>query len=229
MPRSYSWLSEKCSPSVWPSQRIGRHLGNAQAAEELDLGDHGLQPVGRVLAAGARPAPVPGPQVEVDRLAGLEGAVAGIALQLHVADLEAVVAQRHRAQHVDLADEVHATKGVAGCSVDLHRRADLLDHAVVHHHDAVGHRQRFFLVVGDHDGGDADVLLQPADLAAQADARLARRAPTAARRAAAGRARVASARASATRCCWPPESCARVLGARGRQAGQRSAVRSRAP
>ena len=42
--------------------------------------------------------------------------------------------------------------------------------ALVHHHDAVGHRQRFFLVVRDHDGGHADLLLQAADLAAQAHA-----------------------------------------------------------
>jgi hypothetical protein len=49
-----------------------------------------------------------------------------------------------------------ATKAVAGSAVDLLRRADLLDHAVVHHHDAVGHGQRLFLVVRHHDGGDAE-------------------------------------------------------------------------
>ena len=42
--------------------------------------------------------------------------------------------------------------------------------AVVHHHDAVGHRERLLLVVGDEDGGDAQALLQAADLAAQAHA-----------------------------------------------------------
>ena len=60
-----------------------------------------------------------------------------------------------------------ATNGVAGSLVDLARRADLLDHALVHHDDAVGHRQRLFLVVRDHDRRDAEPLLQRADLAAQ--------------------------------------------------------------
>ena len=41
---------------------------------------------------------------------------------------------------------------------------------MVHHHDAVGHGKRLFLVVRHHDGGDADLLLQAADLAAQAHA-----------------------------------------------------------
>jgi hypothetical protein len=41
---------------------------------------------------------------------------------------------------------------------------------VVHHHDAVGHRQRLFLVVRDHDGGHAQLALQAADLAAQVHA-----------------------------------------------------------
>ena len=49
-----------------------------------------------------------------------------------------------------------ATKAVAGLAVDLGRRADLLDHAVVHHHDAVGHGERLLLVVRHHDGGDAE-------------------------------------------------------------------------
>ncbi len=198
-------------------QRIGRHLGDAQAAQELDLRDLGLQAVGCVVAQVLDGA-VFGPQVQVDGVAGLEGAVAGVALQLHVADLEALVAQRHRAQHVDLAHEV-GHEGRGWLLVDFHRRADLLDHAVVHHHDAVGHRQRFFLVVRDHDGRDADLLLQPADLAAQADAlqRVERRkrfvqqqqAGPCGQRAGQGHALLLAAR-----------ELARVLGARGRQADQ---------
>ena len=61
-----------------------------------------------------------------------------------------------------------ATKAVVGLAVDLRRRPDLLDHALVHHHDAVGHRERFFLVVRHHDGGDAEPALQRLDLVAQA-------------------------------------------------------------
>ncbi len=65
-----------------------------------------------------------------------------------------------------------ATKRVARMVVDLERRADLLDPALVHHHDAVGHRQRFFLVVRHVDGGDAELALQRADLLAQRHADL---------------------------------------------------------
>jgi hypothetical protein len=43
---------------------------------------------------------------------------------------------------------------------------------MVHHHHTVGHRQRFFLVVGDHDRSHPQLALQCADLAAQAFAHL---------------------------------------------------------
>ena len=79
-----------------------------------------------------------------------------------------------------------AQKRVRGDAVELVGRAGLLDAALVHQHHAVGHRQGLFLVVRDHHAGDAQALLQCADFAAQAGAHLARRAPTAARRAAAG-------------------------------------------
>ncbi len=119
--------------------------------------------------------------------------------------------RRQRArQEVHLADEV-GDEGGGRLAVDLVGRADLLDAALVHHHDPVGHRQRLLLVVGDHDRGEPEAALQRRG-SPRAGARApGRRAPTAARRAAAGRARVASARASATRCCWPPESWRRVL------------------
>ena len=47
--------------------------------------------------------------------------------------------------------------------VDVSRRAALLNDAVVHDHDAVGHHHGLALVMGDIDGGDADALLQIAD------------------------------------------------------------------
>ena len=43
--------------------------------------------------------------------------------------------------------------------------ADLLDDAVVHHGDLVGHRHRLELVVGDVDRGRADPVVQRAQLA----------------------------------------------------------------
>ena len=76
---------------------------------------------------------------------------------------------RRPEQDVDLADEVGDERR-RRIAVDLHRRADLLDHAVVHDDDAVGDRERLFLVVRDHDRRHAELSLQRADLAAQAHA-----------------------------------------------------------
>ena len=62
-------------------------------------------------------------------------------------------------QDVGGADEIGDEAGF-GLGVDLRRGADLGDFAVVEHGEAVGHRQRFVLVVGDEDEGDAKALLQ---------------------------------------------------------------------
>ncbi len=72
----------------------------------------------------------------------------------------------------------------------------------------VGQRHRLVLAVGDVDEGDAEPRLQLLQLGAHADLAGTDRAPTAARRAAGPAGSVISARASATRCCWPPESWA---------------------
>ena len=69
-------------------------------------------------------------------------------------------------EEVHLADEI-GDEGGGRPAVDLVGRADLLDPALAHHHDPVGHGERLFLVVGHHDRGDAEPLLQVADLAAQ--------------------------------------------------------------
>ena len=51
--------------------------------------------------------------------------------------------------------------------VDLARRADLLDPAVVHHRDPVGDLHRLLLVVGDQHRGHALLVVQPAQPRAQ--------------------------------------------------------------
>ncbi len=48
--------------------------------------------------------------------------------------------------------------------VDFDRGTDLLDAAVAEDGDAIAHRQRLFLVVGDVDEGDAHLLLDPLQL-----------------------------------------------------------------
>ena len=78
--------------------------------------------------------------------------------------------QRRGVDHVHLrrADEL-GDELVRRPVVQLQRRADLLDHAVAQHHDAVGQRHRLDLVVRDVDRGRAQVAVQLGDL----DARLA--------------------------------------------------------
>ena len=67
------------------------------------------------------------------------------------------------AEDVLLADE-GGDEGRLGVEVDLVGRADLLDPAVVHHRDPVGHGQGLALVVGDEDEGDAGLALDLAQL-----------------------------------------------------------------
>ncbi len=55
---------------------------------------------------------------------------------------------------VGLANEL-SHKAVLRVTVNLARGADLLDMAGSHHHDAVRHGQRLFLIVGHEDKGDA--------------------------------------------------------------------------
>ena len=89
--------------------------------------------------------------------------------------------------------------------IDLELGPHLLDPPLVHDGDAVAHRQRFLLVVRDVEEGDVELLLIAADLdlhlgpelAIEIGERLVEKQH-------AGRA--ISPRASATRCCWPPES-----------------------
>ena len=129
-------------------------------------------------------------------------------------------------EHVDLAQEVGDERRRRAL-VDVLRRADLLDRAVVHHDDAVRHRQRLLLVVRDHDRRDLERAA-----AARGSRRAAarapwRRAPTAARRAAAATA-TSPARARAR-----PAAAGRRTSAPGtwrpRRAGRRaSAAPSRA-
>src|SRR5258706_10073520 len=56
-------------------------------------------------------------------------------------------------------DEIR-DKGAVRQPVDFVGRAGLLDQPVTHHNDAVRHRQCFFQVMGDIDGGDAEAMLK---------------------------------------------------------------------
>ena len=65
-----------------------------------------------------------------------------------------------------------ATNAVVGPLVDILGGPDLLDAALVHHRDPVGHRQRLLLVVGHVDERDPDLALDPLQLDLQALAQL---------------------------------------------------------
>src|SRR5579883_2167503 len=74
-------------------------------------------------------------------------------------------------------DEVHRRiaeeardEGGGGIAVDGQRLSDLHDLALVHDADAMAHRHRLDLVVGDIDGGRADLLLLADELVAGRDA-----------------------------------------------------------
>ena len=106
------------------------------------------------------------------------------------------------------------------------RRADLLDPAVVHHHDAVGHFERFFLIVRHQNARDVNLVVQPAEPGPQAlphlgverAERLVQQQHLAARRPAPGPARRAAAgrRKAATETACRGRRAAPAAAARGR-------------
>ena len=73
-------------------------------------------------------------------------------------DLNQLVANHNARDNVAFADEV-CHECVLRLVVDLLRGTHLLDVALVHDNDGIGHGQRFFLVVGNVDEGDAELIL----------------------------------------------------------------------
>ena len=76
-----------------------------------------------------------------------------------------IAPRNHAAHPVGVAHEA-GDERVARLLVELARRAFLRDHRPVHHDDAVGDGHRLGLVVRDVDDGEAQTLLQVADLLA---------------------------------------------------------------
>ena len=102
-----------------------------------------------------------GPDDHVHRLVGGEAPVQ--AGELPAIHLHHVVPGHGAVDDVGLADEVRH-EGVLGLVVDVLRGADLLDGALVHDDDGVGHGEGLLLVVGDIDEGDAHLLLDALEL-----------------------------------------------------------------
>ena len=67
---------------------------------------------------------------------------------------------------VHLANKIRH-KQIGRRAINFGRGSDLLNHALIHHHDPVRHRQRFFLIMGHHHRGHAQLALKLFDFVAQ--------------------------------------------------------------
>ena len=99
-----------------------------------------------------------GPDDHVHRLVGGEPAVhTGELLAVH---FHHVVADHGAVENVALADKV-GNESILRLIVNVLRRSDLLDIAVVHDYDGIAHGQRLFLVVGYVNKRNAGAFLNP--------------------------------------------------------------------
>jgi len=107
-------------------------------------------------------------------------------------------------ENIDVADEF-GDPARRRRLVELARGGDLFEAPGIHHPDAVGHRHRLLLVVGDDHEGHAEPALQlhQFELGAFTQFLVERGQRLIEQQ---HRGRRASERASATRCFWPPES-----------------------
>ncbi len=87
--------------------------------------------------------------------------------------VQAVVRVQTPLQHVHRrAAEETGDEQIGRTVVQRHRAVDLLDHAILEHHDALAKRHRFDLIVGDVDHGGAKLAVQLRNLGAHAVAQL---------------------------------------------------------
>ena len=172
-----------------------------------------------VAVAAARLGDVLRPQPEDQVLAGREAVARRVRRPAPAADqlsdsapaapAPSCSSRQRQEVHRRRADEA-GDEPVLRVVVELLRRADLLDAAVVHHHHAVGQRHRLDLVVGDVDRGGAgpsgarcliSVRICTRSLASRFDSGSSNRNTFGLR---------TMARPMATRWRWPPDSCLRL-------------------
>ncbi len=144
--------------------------GRAVDTVELDAGRHAegedaADPCGDAFACAAI-------DDDVELVRAGEGHDLGALAQAAHAMLQVIVTDAQAFAFDAAVEEVHRPEEAIHercrrVAIDLFRRADLLDVSVVHQHHAVGHLERFFLVVGDEDRGDVQVVVQFAQPAPQ--------------------------------------------------------------
>ena len=122
---------------------------------------HGGHDAAQHALVGGNDVHVLGANDDVHGLLEFEARVHAVEHMARKAD--APVAQHHAVEDVALADEVR-DEGVFRLVVDVDRGADLLDAALAHDHDRVGHAQGFLLIVRNEDEGDAGGLLDVFEL-----------------------------------------------------------------
>ena len=86
------------------------------------------------------------------------GKAAVQAVKGHAAKAHHIIPYHHSVHYIGLSDKIRY-KGVYRLVINILRGADLLNFALIHHHHRVAHRQRFLLVVGHIDKGNAQPLL----------------------------------------------------------------------
>ena len=145
------------------AERFAAQFGQTERAEIVDARDAAPQAV-RQRGNVALDVPVLGP--DVDPHAAPDRMLIGRQCQFGRTHAIAPRAERNPLENVGLAEEV-GHKRRRRTFVDIAGGTHLLDVALIHHDDAIGHRQRLFLVVRDHDGGHTKPALQLPDLAAQ--------------------------------------------------------------
>ena len=161
-----------------PAVRLDDDLGIANAHDELRFGAGRLDDddlAGHAAMRVTRELEMIGPHAVGDGLA--VGARTRTERPAHAVgrfDVRHPVGPAQRALHdvhCRRADEL-SDEQIVRTVVQLERRADLLDDAVVHDDNAVGHRHRLDLVVGDIDGRRLQPLVQRLDLRAHLHAKL---------------------------------------------------------
>ena len=81
----------------------------------------------------------------------------------NIIETDFIILQHHTGQDVAFADEI-CNKTVGWLIVDFLRCSHLLDFTVFHNNDFIGHGKCLFLIMGDEDEGDTNLLLNPLQL-----------------------------------------------------------------